>query len=339
MTQTILLTGITGFIAKRIAADLLNDGYTVRGSMRNLDRIQEVTEALTPVLNQHDSLTRLSFVTLDLMDDAGWAAAMDGVDAVIHTASPFPGAAPKDENDLIRPAVDGALRAMRAAQAAGVTRIVLTSSIVAIMQRALQDGDTLSPALWSDLTHVSMSAYPKSKTMAERAAWDFVGDHPEMQLTTINPGLVVGAPLDRHYGTSLQLIDQMISGKLPLLPNFGLPIVDVVDVSRAHVAALTAPDSIGKRFLLASDYIMAGELVSLLRAAAPKARLPRVGMPKVVARIAGLFSSQIRSLVPIIGKRLKLDTSATRDILGITFVPKAEAIAASVRTLQSTSDR
>ncbi len=334
MTSAILLTGITGFIAKRIAADLLNAGHTIRGSMRSLDPIQEVKEALKPVLTDRAALTRLSFVTLDLTSDKGWDAAMDGIDAVIHTASPFPGASPKDENDLIRPAVDGALRALRAAQVAGVTRVVLTSSVVAIMQRDLTEGDIITPAMWSDITHVSMTAYAKSKTLAERAAWDFVGKHPEMQLTTINPGLVLGARLDKYYGTSLDLIAQMITGKLPVLPNFGLAVVDVVDVAKAHVAALSAPKSIGKRFLLASDYIMAKELIALLHKAAPDAKLPRVIVPKLLARAIGLVSGQVRSLVPLIGKQLSVDNTTARDVLGIDFTPKEEAVAASVAALR-----
>lgn len=334
MTQTILLTGITGFIAKRIAADLLNAGHTVRGTLRSLDRMQEVKEALKPVLTDRTALARLSFVTLDLLHDKGWNTAMDGVDAVIHTASPFPGNQPADEDDLIRPAVDGALRALRAAQAAGVTRVVLTSSVVAIMQRDLCDGDTLTGAMWSQIDHPSMNAYAKSKTLAEQAAWDFCKTHPEMCLTTINPGLVLGTPLDRHYGTSLELIDQMITGKLPALPNFGLAIVDVTDVARSHVAALSAPDSIGQRFLMASTYMMAADLVKILKSAAPDARTPRVAIPKLVARIVGRFNAQLRSLVPLIGKRLSVDNAPARDILGITFTPAAQSVTASVNALR-----
>lgn len=335
MTQTILLSGITGFIAKQIAADLLNAGHTVRGTLRDLGRIQEVKEALKPVLTDRHALTRLSFVTLDLLQDKGWDTAMDGIDAVIHTASPFPGAMPADEDDLIRPAVDGALRALRAAQAAGVTRVVLTSSIVAIMQRDLNAGDTLTAAMWSQIGHPSMTAYAKSKTLAEQAAWDFCTEHPEMELTTINPGLVLGTPLDRHYGTSLDLIGQMISGKLPVLPNFGLGIVDVADVAQAHVAALSAPDSIGHRFLLAEDYILAADLVKILKQAAPGARLPRVAIPKLVARTVGLFNGQVRGLVPFINKPLKVDNAPARDILGLSFTPSAQAITATVKALQA----
>ena len=335
MSQTILLTGITGFIAKAIAADLLNAGYAVRGALRSPDRAQEVRDALAPRLTDRDSLTRLSFVTLDLMADDGWDAAMKGVAAVIHTASPFPAKTPAQEADLIRPAVDGVLRALRAAEAAGVRRVVMTSSTAAIMQRDLPDGTTVTAEMWSDLNHVSMTAYARSKTLAERAAWDFAEQHPSMQLTAINPSLVIGTPLDRHYGTSLGVIAQMISGKLPLMPNVGLALVDVTDVAQAHVAALKAPDSIGRRILLVSDYVMARDLVAMLRDAAPQARLPRVAVPRLVARAIGLVSPQVRSLVPLIDKTLHIDNAPARDLLGIAFTPPAKAVAATVRALNA----
>jgi dihydroflavonol-4-reductase len=144
-------------------------------------------------------------VELDLGRDDGWAEAMEGADALFHTASPFPMAQPKDENEIIKPAVDGTLRALRAAQSAGVTRVVLTSSVVAIEAKAKSGAFTEED--WSDTAHPKSSAYYKSKTLAERAAWDFVAEHPEMQLTTINPALVLGEPMDGSYGTSLELIE------------------------------------------------------------------------------------------------------------------------------------
>ena len=139
---------------------------------------------------------------------------MDGADALFHTASPFPLSQPRDENDIIRPAVDGTLRAMRAAQAAGVSRVVLTSSVVAI--EATDKAGAYTEDDWSDPGHPKSNAYYKSKTMAERAAWDFVADNPEMQLTTINPALVLGEPMDGNYGTSLELVERILGGKDPI---------------------------------------------------------------------------------------------------------------------------
>ena len=173
MSQHVLLTGASGFIAKRIALDLLEGGHTVRGSLRSLRRADEVRAALRPHLTDAETLDRLSFVELDLTRDAGWEAAMDGMTALVHTASPFPMAPPKDEDELIRPAVDGTLRALRAAQRAGVTRVVMTSSVVAIEANGKVGRETLTEADWSDVENPRSTPYYKSKTLAERAAWDF----------------------------------------------------------------------------------------------------------------------------------------------------------------------
>ena len=187
MTETILLTGISGFIAKHVAAKLLNAGYGVRGSLRRLERAGEVRAALAGVVPA-EAMARLSFVALDLEADAGWAQAMQGVTALVHTASPFPIAQPKDEAVLIRPAVEGTLRALRAAKAAGVGRVVLTSSTAAVTdsgKTGVQDETD-----WCDANAADTSAYSKSKTLAERAAWDFCAAEG-LALTTINPGFVM----------------------------------------------------------------------------------------------------------------------------------------------------
>lgn len=329
--KTILLTGITGFIAKRIAVELLNAGYYVRGSMRSTKRVQEVNAAIAPHLDDADKLTKLSFCELDLTKDKGWSDAVRGVDAVIHTASPFPGAQPKDENDLIRPAVDGTLLALKAAQAEGVTRIILTSSMVAIMHK--DQSGTLTPDDWSEIGHPTMNAYAKSKTLAEKTAWDFVETHPEMQLTTINPGLVVGKPTDKNYGTSLSLIEQMLAGKFPMIPNFGLPIVDIADVATAHVNALSRKESIGRRFILADDYIMAPAMVDVLKAQHADRKLPKRIAPKFIVRILAMFDPQIRTVLPTIGQKLTLENSATTDILGLTFTPWADGVLAAAKAI------
>jgi dihydroflavonol-4-reductase len=327
--KTILLTGITGFIAKRIAVDLLNAGYYVRGSMRSTKRVQEVNAAIAPHLDDANKLTKLSFCELDLTKDNGWSDAVRGVDAVIHTASPFPGDTPKDENDLIRPAVDGATRALKAAQAAGVKRVVLTSSMVAIMHKDVADGQVLTPQDWSTVGHKTMGAYAKSKTLAEKAAWDFVAAHPEIELTTINPGLVVGTPTDGNYGTSLELIAQFMNGKFPMVPNFGLPIVDIADVSAAHVNALSKPGSIGKRFILADSYMMAPEMIDVLRSKYADRKLPKRRAPKFVVKLMSLFDAQAKTLLPIIDLNLSLDNTATTDVLDVTFTPTADALLAA----------
>jgi dihydroflavonol-4-reductase len=319
MSDTVLLTGASGFIAKRIVLDLLEAGHTVRGSLRSLKRADEVRDAVRPHLSDARRLDRLSFVELDLTRDAGWAEAMAGVTALIHTASPFPMAPPKDENEVIRPAVDGTLRALRAAQAAGVTRVVMTSSVVAIEANGKVGRETLTEADWSDVSHPRSTPYYKSKTLAERAAWDFVAQHPEMRLTTINPSLVLGRPLDAHFGTSLQLIERILSGKDPMQPDIGFGIVDVADVSAMHVRALERPESAGKRFIASGPSATMPWIARHLAARYPGRKIATREAPAFVLRLLALFDRSVRTALPALGAPPVFDNTRARKELGMQF--------------------
>jgi dihydroflavonol-4-reductase len=236
MSETVLLTGVSGFIAKHVALKLLNAGYDVRGTLRQLDRANEVHAALAPHLLEQAG--QLTLVQADLEADAGWAEAMAGVSAVVHTASPFPITQPKNPQELIRPAVEGTRRVLAAAAAAGVKRIVLTSSVAAVVD--LSKGEHLQDeADWCDPSKDTVTAYEKSKTLAERAAWELAKARG-LALTTINPGFVLGPPLDEHYGSSLGLVERFLKGKDPMVPPMGLAIVDVRDVAEMHLRALAA---------------------------------------------------------------------------------------------------
>lgn len=322
-SRHIFLTGITGFIAKRIAADLLVAGHRITGSLRSPDRGEEVRAAVTPHLAGPPG-DRLRFVTLDLTRDAGWHEAMAGVDVLIHTASPFPLVQPKDPEALIRPAVDGTLRALRAAQAAGVTRVILTSSMAAVMHTG-KPATRLTEADWTDPASPTATAYDRSKTLAERAAWDFAAEHG-LDLTSVNPGLVVGRPLDRHYGTSLRVIERLMSGKDPAVPNFGLPVVDLADVSALHLAALDRPETVGKRLVGAERFMMAPDIARLLSEAYPDRRIATRIAPKPLLRLLALVDPSVRTVLPSLGLRLTIDDSATRALTGITPRPAPEAI-------------
>lgn len=324
MPQLVVLTGVTGFIAKRIALDLLEAGYAVRGSLRRMDRADEVRAALRPRLGDPAALDRLSFVELDLGRDAGWAAAMAGADALLHTASPFPLAQPRDADDLIRPAVDGTLRALRAAQAQGVTRVVLTSSVVAI--EATDKTGPYTETDWSDLAHPRASAYYKSTTLAERAAWDFVAEHPDMRLTTINPSLVLGAPLDAHYGTSLAVIERLLGGRDPMLPDMGFGVVDVADISAMHLAALARPETAGKRYIGAGGSMSMPEMGRHLAARHPGRRIATRIAPRALLRILALFDPAVRLVMPALGPAPVFDAGAARRDLGITFTDPRVAL-------------
>ena len=239
---TVLLTGASGYIGKHITLQLLNQGYKVRASVRKLSKSAEVRDAVFPHLADSSNLdSRLTFVELDLEKDSGWSDALNGIDVLLHTASPFPLVSPKDENDLIRPAVEGTLRALRAAKNSGVKRVILTSSVAAIYGRELPSGvESYDETMWTDINHpVGSVAYTKSKTLAEKAAWDFIkSDAPEIALTTINPVLVLGAPLDKNFGSSISLVERILNGKDPMLPDLKFAIVDVRDVATMHVDAI-----------------------------------------------------------------------------------------------------
>ncbi len=330
MPDTILLTGITGFIAKRIAFDLLLAGYAVTGTVRTPAREAEVRATLAANGLDAATLTRLRFVSLDLTSDAGWTDAMAGVNAVIHTASPFPIAQPKDENVLIRPAVDGTLRVLKAAQAAGVHRVILTSSMEAVMHGHT---GTITEKDWSDLTAPTATAYTKSKTLAEKAAWDFVAQHPEMQLTAINPGMVLGTPMDRETGSSVGVVKRFLSGKDPMVPDVSIPMTDVADVSAAHVAALTKPASIGQRYMVSDQFLSMPAMTGILRAAYPQRRIATRIAPRFVLRVLALFDGEIRAILPWVGWTAQLDNSKIRRELGIAITPAKDSILATARFL------
>lgn len=326
--QTILVTGATGYIGKHIVLQLLNAGYAVKGSLRDTGREAELHTALRPHLDDPSALERLSVVALNLMQDDGWDAAMQGVDVLMHTASPFPLGQPKDEQDLIRPAVDGAMRAVRAAQTAGITRVIMTSSSAAILSTQLPDG---KPAHdeddWTDLTHPGATAYVKSKTMAERAVWDWQSSQaPEMQVTMINPVFVLGAPLDSNYGSSIELIERLMKGSDPMVPDIGFPCVDVRDIALMHVLALETPNSIGNRIIGADRSHRMCEMAQFLKQDHPQRRIATRVAPNLLMRAMALFDPAIRSIVPMLGKQEKVSNARAQQLLGMKFRESGESI-------------
>jgi len=331
MTKTVLITGASGFIGKHIVLQLLEAGYNVRGSVRNQAKAEEVRAAIKVHLKDQKNLAkRLSFVELDLTSDKGWDEALAGVDALLHTASPFPLSQPKNEDDLIRPAVDGTLRALNAAQKAGVHRVVLTSSVAAVYaQKTIPDDATYNEDNWTDLNSPAASAYVKSKTLAERAAWDFVGKNPEMKLTTINPCLVLGPPLDKNIGSSLELVQRVLQGKDPALPALCLEVVDVRDIAKMHVAALTSPDSEGKRVIGSSGDMWFRDMARLLKAAHPDRKITTRQAPNWFIRLYALLDPAVGQIVAILGKHLVTDNSRARAVLGVEFIAAEEATTAA----------
>jgi dihydroflavonol-4-reductase len=329
MMQTIVLTGISGFIAKHVALKLLAAGHSVRGSLRNLGRADEVRAALAPHLDA-SAMGRLSFTALDLTRDDGWDAAMAGATALIHTASPFPIEQPKNPDDLIRPAVGGTLRALRAAHGAGITRVVLTSSTAAIVdthKSGMQDETD-----WCNVDAPDTTAYSKSKTLAERAAWDFASAHG-LALTTINPGFVLGAALDLHYGSSLSVVERLLKGRDPMLADVSFTCVDVQDVALAHLRAIDRPQTAGLRIACVAGTLSLPDMARVLKASYPQRRIAQRIAPRSVLRLLALFDPSIRTILPSLGQVHHVANARARQELDIRFTSPEGALRASAEFL------
>lgn len=323
----VFLTGASGFIAKHILRELLEQGHDVRASVRSERRKAEL-EQLFPD-------ARIEFVLLDLGKDDGWSDAMDGCDVLLHTASPFPLGEPKDPQELIRPAVDGTLRAMKAAKAAGIERVILTSSCAAIYKDASKPKDAPSTEEnWTSTDDPSVGAYEASKTLAEKAAWDFVSDNPEIALTTINPGGVFGPSMDARYGSSLDIVEQLMTGKLPMAPPMQLPMVDVRDVAMMHVAAIDMEATKGERFAAASDTLRFVNASRVLKTWDPALKAPTREMPQWLVRIMGRFVPDLKPIVANLGRNLAVSGNKAERVFGFEFIPAEDALIASAECIK-----
>jgi len=322
---TVLLTGASGYIGKHITLQLLNQGYKVRASVRSLSKSAEVKNAVKPhLLDSSDLDSRLTFVELDLDKDSGWDAALTGIDVLMHTASPFPIASPKDENDLIRPAVDGTLRALKAAKSAGVNRVILTSSNAAVYGCDLPAGKSeYDETMWTDVNHpIGRVAYTKSKTLAEKAAWDFVSSQaPQIELTTINPVLVLGAPLDNNFGSSISVVERIMKGKDPMLPDLRFSIVDVRDVAQMHVQAIKNDATKGERILAASETYSFVGIAKYIKSIYPKSKIKTGKAPSALIKFLSLFDGEIKAVLPLLGKPMITSNKKAQKLLGIKFIP------------------
>ena len=314
---TVLVTGASGFIGLHCVRELLQKGYSVRGTVRSLAREPTLRDALS----KHVDTSNFELVTADLLSNEGWTEAVRGCRYVWHVASPVPNAPPKHEEDLIVPARDGTLRVLRAASEAGVERVVLTSSLSAVIEGHPRDPTrVLTEDDWS-LLDGEVGAYEKSKTLAERAAWDFVGGlggDKSLELTTINPGLVLGPVLEHDYGVSAQAILKLMRRDYPGCPRLGWATVDVRDVASAHLAAMTTPEANGQRFCCCVDFVWMKEMAVILNQHFGDRgyKIPTRTLPDFVVRIVGLFDKITRVVVPRLGLVENVSNERIKRVLG-----------------------
>jgi len=332
--ERVLVTGGSGFIGAHSIVQLLAAGYRVRTTVRSLKRKPEVLAMLG--VGGATRASEVEFVEADLMSDAGWPAAVEGCDFVLHVASPFPAGTPKHEDELIVPARDGALRVLRAARDAGVKRVVLTSSFAAIGYGPASSAHVFTEADWTD-PNAAIGAYVKSKTIAERAAWDFIArEGGALELSVINPVGVFGPALGPDTSTSIQLVKSMLDGKMPGAPQLSFGVVDVRDVASLHLRAMVEPAAAGQRFLaVAGESMSMFEMANALRAQLGTAakRAPTRVLPNWLVRTVALFSRQAAVLTPELGKVKRLSNEKARRVLGWAPRSNAEAIAATGESL------
>jgi dihydroflavonol-4-reductase len=334
MAETVLVTGGSGFVASWCIVDLLKRGYRVRTTVRSLAREPAVRAAIGPVVDPAD---RLTFFAADLMSDAGWDAAMSGGDYVLHVASPLGGAGSRDPNSLIGPARDGALRVLRAATKAGVKRIVMTSSVAA-SSPPLGGGDGVSDeTIWTDPNDRNLDTYRLSKTLAERAAWDFMKNQTATTLVTILPGAILGPVLSPDGLGSVQIVQRLLKG-LPGTPRIGFSIVDVRDVADMHVRAMTTPAAAGQRFIAAGDFMWMAEIATTLREKlGERARkVPTRGLPDFVLRLLSIFDRDLKVVTPTLGQRRSFSSAKARAQLGWTPRPAVTSVLECAESLIAT---
>jgi dihydroflavonol-4-reductase len=333
--RRVLVTGGTGFLGGWCVATLLQRGYRVRTTVRDLAREGDVRAAVANA--GAEAQDDLSIVAADLSDDAGWPEAVDGCTYVLHVASPFPPTQPRDADELIVPAREGALRVIRAALDAGAERIVLTSSVAAVRNGGPPaNGSTYTEDDWTDGDDASLTPYTRSKTIAERAAWDLVAERGATErLAVVNPGAIIGPVLSDDRSFSLQLIERLMKGAMPALPKLGFSLVDVRDVVELELLAMTEAGAGGKRLIAADDFLWMAEIAEVLRdRLGDEARkVPTRVAPDLLIKAVGIFDSSVRSFTGDLGKRTEFSTQRARD-LGWAPRPVADSIADTARSLR-----
>ncbi|MCB0637865.1 MAG: aldehyde reductase [Lewinella sp.] len=332
--QTVLLTGVTGFLGSHTTIQLLEKGYRVIGTLRKLDR----APAIQAVIARHtDRVDQLSFAEADLRDAAVWPRLMAGVDYVQHIASPFPRVLPKNDDELLIPARDGALQVLRAAAQHGVRRVVLTSSTGAIVygKTPEQRSATFTESDWTDVTNRrDTTPYFRSKTMAERAAWGFIAeDDSGLELTTVCPGAILGPVLEADFGTSANMVIKTMDGSSPAIPRIGFDMVDVRSVADLLIRAMEMPGAAGQRYIASAGYRTFKQLADTLREAYPDRKIPSRMLPNLMVRLIARIEPSLKPILVDLGVERRVSNEKAMRELNWSPRPVEEAILACAGSL------
>jgi len=330
---TVLVSGGSGFIGSWCVISLLERGYTVRTTVRDLRREGEVRAM---VASKVDPGNRLSVHAADLSRDEGWDAAADGAEYVLHVASPLGVPPPKNPDDLIIPARDGAVRVVRAAIKAGARRVVMTSSVSATSRDTRAPDGESDETVWTDPDDPGADAYTRSKTIAERAAWDVIAaEGGTTSLAAVNPTLVLGPVLGPDFSDTVQIVQRLLTGKVPGLPRLGFCIVDVRDVADLHLRAMTDPAAAGQRFIASGEFAWMADLAAILRArlGAEAAKVPTGKAPDFLLRLVALFDRDLKAVTDSLGRKRTFSSAKARSVLGWAPRPMEDTLLDCARSL------
>ncbi len=332
MSDRVLITGITGYIASHVAARLVTQGYAIRGTVRNLAKGRRVLDAMA---TEGVDISGIELVEADLGSDAGWREAVADCRYIQHIASPFPLEAPQDREALVPEARAGAQRVLENGLSAGAERIVMTSSLASVMnQPGRGKTKTYGEDDWSDPDWKALSAYPVSKTRAELSAWAYVeAQGLKDRLVTVNPGIVLGPDPFENGGASLSAVRDMMRGEFPAVPKVAYPVIDIRDCASIHVAAMTSKGAAGRRLLAAGQTASFKEIAEIIATEYPKAKLPKFEAPSFMLRLLALSDDRIKGVLADLGHRPDIDAAYVTSLTGVLPRPARESILATARAL------
>lgn len=333
--KTVLVTGGSGFVALHCIHQLLLKGYTVKTTLRSLNKKDEVINTLREY--HTPGLDRLFFIEADLTKDHNWPLAVSGCEYILHVASPIFLKAPRDENEMIRPAVDGTVRVLKAARDAGVRRVVMTSNFGAVGYSHSDKTKPITEDSWTDPNQKGLSAYNKSKVMAEKAAWDFLKkEGADLELTVINPVGIFGPAMNRNLSSGFELVKQILDGSMKAIPNMTMNIVDVRDLAELEIMAMTSEAAKGQRFLALSDGIWSLPQIATLYKTRLGDRARRISLrrlPDWMVHIKALFNPTAKNLASMLGIYRNTSNDKARQMLGWKPRPAEEALLSTAESL------